>query len=484
MTVNDASADRKPKGWPLFAIAVLIVLLAGFLILRWRKKEEAPIVIKEQPTFTQPVTPPVKPVEPTPPEPVKPVAPAEGDFEKKVAEAKKAIDAKQWDAAAAALDAARKLKPADPALAPLDTALAEGRKKDEAEAVERMRVAELKKQQERAWSEAREKAEKARIESCWDAALKAIDDYVEKYPAAKRDSEAETLRKQIVPLREDSDKIFNTKMAEALKQFADARYATAIATAEGALGFYPERQPQVREFQERAREVQMEKSMVRVSGTAWIGSEQRDDEKPLRQVKLAPFLIDKYPVTNEDYFAFVSATGHDVPALWGGRKPPKGREKHPVVFITWADANDYAKWAGKRLPTAEEWEVAARGPDKREFPWDGPFQEKEDLFFANSLEYWQFHKNQPPGTTPVDLKEFDPGVSPFGAFGMVGNVWQWTASAAPVPATATRPPAEFRVLKGGSFMTPQRALRCANVYAEDPRLPHPDVGFRCARDVK
>jgi len=53
-----------------------------------------------------------------------------------------------------------------------------------------------------------------------------------------------------------------------------------------------------------------------------------------------------------------------------------------------------------------------------------------------------------------------------------------------VPAKATNPPKEFRILKGGSFMTPQRALRCSTVFAEDPRLPHPDVGFRCARDVK
>jgi formylglycine-generating enzyme required for sulfatase activity len=65
---------------------------------------------------------------------------------------------------------------------------------------------------------------------------------------------------------------------------------------------------------------------------------------------------------------------------------------------------------------------------------------------------------------------------------MSGNVWEWTATAA--PAAGAKPPAEFRILKGGSFMTPQRALRCANVLADDPRLPHPDVGFRCARDVR
>ena len=214
----------------------------------------------------------------------------------------------------------------------------------------------------------------------------------------------------------------------------------------------------------------------------WIGNDDRIDEKPLRQVKLSPFLMDKYEVTNEDYYAFIAATNRIPPMHWTGNRPPKGRERHPVVLVTWDDATAYAAWAGKRLPTAEEWEVAARGPDKREFPWGNVFLEKEDRYPCNSLEYWQVHKSLAPGTTPVDEKDFDNGESAFGVYGMGGNVWEWTATAAPAKGTA--PPAEFRILKGGSFMTTQKAARCANIYAEDPRLPHPDVGFRCVRDVK
>jgi len=290
---------------------------------------------------------------------------------------------------------------------------------------------------------------------------------------------------QVLSRQKEADALFKRDLSEAQKHFAEGRYAQAIATAENALRYYSERKALVREFQERARELQVEKSMVRIPSTAcWIGSEDRDEEKPLRQVKLPAFLIDKYEVTNEDYYAFTAATGYPPPAVWGARKPPKNRERHPVSFVTWEDAVEYAKWAGKRLPTAEEWEVAARGPDKREFPWGNLYQEKEEQFFANSLEYWQFNKNQAPGTTPVDQKEFEGGVSAFGVYGMSGNVWEWTSTAAPVPPKATSPPREFRILKGGSFMTPQKALRSANVYADDPRLPHPDVGFRCARDVK
>ena len=477
--MNDPALARKPKGWPLFAIALLIALLAGFLFLRWRKREDVPATVKNPVPIAQPPdsskTPPV--------EPPKPATPAEEDFEKKVAGIRKALEAKRWDEAAAELEAAKKMRPADPALAALETELAEAKKKDEAEQAEALRQAELKKAQERDWAVVKEKVEECCNTDRWDEALALLEGIAKTHPGIVRDANYEATLSHVTAVQKESDALFKRDLAEAQKQFADGKYALAIATAEGALRFYPERKAQVREFQDRARDLQMERSMVRIpSTTCWIGSEDHDDEKPLRQVKLPAFLIDKYLVTNEDYSAFTAATDRPPPPHWGGRKPPKTREKHPVTYVTWDDAVEYARWAGKRLPTAEEWEVAARGPDKREFPWGNAFQEKEDQYFANCLEHWQLNKSLVPGTTPVDQKEFEGGISTFGVYGMSGNVWEWTATAA--PAKGAKPPPEFRILKGGSFMTPQRALRCANVLADDPRLPHPDVGFRCARDVK
>jgi formylglycine-generating enzyme required for sulfatase activity len=486
--MSDPAAPRQPKGWPLLAITAVVILLVGFLVVKLRRKDEGPVVVKNPPLPVEPVKPadPAKPADPVKPaDPAKPPDPQAPtpEFEQRIKDLKAALEAKKWDDAFAALEAARKLRADAPELKGVEEAIAEGRKKDEADRAETARKAALKQKQDREWALLKEKIEKHREQNLWDAALSELDKFVRDFPDAERDSDYAGNVRTVKGLQKDADAFFKKQMDEAQKHLDAGRYGQAIASAEGGLSLYPERTPQVRAFQDKVRQAQSEKSMVRIPSTpCWIGNDDRIDEKPLRQVKLSPFLMDKYEVTNEDYYAFVAATSRIPPMHWNGNKPPKGRERHPVVLVTWDDATAYAAWSGKRLPTAEEWEVAARGPDKREFPWGNVFLEKEDRYPCNSLEYWQVHKNLAPGTTPVDEKDFDNGESAFGVYGMGGNVWEWTASAA--PARGTAPPPEFRILKGGSFMTTQKAARCANNYAEDPRLPHPDVGFRCARDVK
>jgi formylglycine-generating enzyme required for sulfatase activity len=478
--MNDPAAARKPKGWPLLAISLLVLLLAGFLVLKWRKKDEGPAIVKEAPVATKPAEPAPDPTKVTPEPPPKP---ADAEFEQHVKALRKALEDKNWDEAVAALGAARKLRADDAQLKGVEEQIAEGRQKDEQARIEVAKAEEGRRKRDRAWAVEKERVEKdERGHDLWDAAMNSLEKFKRDYPDIERDEDYIRYVNQVKSRQIEADTLFKKDFKTAQDHFAAGRYAPAITTAEGALLFYPERKSVVRAFEESVRETQMEKSMVRIPETAcWIGSDKVEDEKPLRQVKLPAFLIDKYEVSNEDYYAFTAASGHPAPMYWlPARRPPKGLERHPVFMVTWDDAAAYAKWAGKRLPTAEEWEVAARGIDKREFPWGDEFMLKDDKFACNCLEYWQVNKNENPGTRPVE--SFENGVSAFGVYGMGGNVWEWTSTSA--PAMGAKPPPEFRILKGGSFMTPQKAIRCANVYAEDPRLSHPDVGFRCVRDVK
>src|SRR5579883_1603044 len=125
--MNDPAAARKPKGWPLFAIALLVALLAGFLFLRWRKREDVPAVVKPPAPAAAPAPAEIA-RKPGPPEPpVAPAPPTEEAFAGKLAELRKAVGAKNWEEAAGLLEAARKLRPADPALDPLEKEIAEGK---------------------------------------------------------------------------------------------------------------------------------------------------------------------------------------------------------------------------------------------------------------------------------------------------------------------------------------------------------------------
>ncbi len=200
------------------------------------------------------------------------------------------------------------------------------------------------------------------------------------------------------------------------------------------------------------------------------------------EVYLDSFYIDRYPVTNADYKKFVDATKHSAPPHWQNGKIPQGKENHPVVNVTWDDANAYAQWAGKRLPTEAEWEKAASWDEikkqKRVYPWGNDF----DASKCNSSE------SGIGGTTPVG-KYSPQGDSFYGVADMAGNVWEWCADwydenyYKNSPKENPKGPAsgQYRVLRGGSWYFDRYGVGAAARYLGGPGDRGADVGFRCAQ---
>ncbi len=152
-----------------------------------------------------------------------------------------------------------------------------------------------------------------------------------------------------------------------------------------------------------------------------MGSDNGEaDSRPAHKVTVAPFYIDKFEVTNEMYDACVFARECRRPLQSGSatRSSYFGNPvfaNYPVIYVDWKMANTYCAWRGARLPTEAEWEIAARGADGRSYPWG----EEVDCSLANSA-------GCVGDTAPVD--QYTSGQSPYGVFGMAGNVWEWTTS--------------------------------------------------------
>ncbi len=202
-----------------------------------------------------------------------------------------------------------------------------------------------------------------------------------------------------------------------------------------------------------------------------------DDEKPAHTVTLEAFEIDLLEVTNADFAKFVEATGYQTEAEKGGemgwRAYAEGKDNHPVVKVTWNDANAYCQWLGKRLPTEAEWEKAARGTDGRTYPWGNEW----DPAKANVKE------SGFRGTVAVG--SFGEGASPYGVLDMAGNVWEWTADwyqAYPGSTYQSEYFGEkFRVTRGGGWFQEADKVTTFNRSATDPKAANDDLGFRCAR---
>ncbi len=199
-------------------------------------------------------------------------------------------------------------------------------------------------------------------------------------------------------------------------------------------------------------------------------SKRYENTTPQRKVKLEAYFIDKYEATNTDYKKFMDATGHNHPVEWDGNDIPAGKEKHPVVGVSWFDTEAYCKWAGKRLPTEAEWEKAARGQDGRFFPWGKKFDRRRANIASN-------------GTKAVG--KYKKGISPYGVHDMTGNVWEWTAdNYLAYPGNTI--PDEFYgndryVARGGSWFTD--SFDAVSIFREkySPNTDFDDVGIRCVR---
>jgi formylglycine-generating enzyme required for sulfatase activity len=220
------------------------------------------------------------------------------------------------------------------------------------------------------------------------------------------------------------------------------------------------------------------------AGEFVMGGNNYSDEKPLHTVYLDAFYIDRYPVTNAEYKKFVDATGYRAPEHWKGGKIPTGKENHPVVYVSWDDAQAYARRAGKRLPTEAEWEKAASwdylNKEKRRYPWSNQF----DVSNCNTCE------SGIGDTTPVS--RYSPqGDSPNGVGDMAGNVFEWVADwhdsdyyhSAPMRNPKGPSSGEHRVLRGGSWRLDRRYVCVTYRYHDSPGCHYYDTGFRCAKSV-
>jgi formylglycine-generating enzyme required for sulfatase activity len=195
-------------------------------------------------------------------------------------------------------------------------------------------------------------------------------------------------------------------------------------------------------------------------------------EAPGQTVSLPAFYIDETEVSNAEYRRFCEATGHTPPNTPDYATHPE----YPVSNVSYEDAAAYAAWAGRRLPTEEEWEKAARGVDGRIYPWG-------NSAWTDAVP----EKMQPVMSQPLRK-------SPYGAYNMAGNVWEWTAT--PYAPTPTDTAAIKRLLNGQSFSADWRTIKGGSFAAGSKEafnvtlhrgLPIDArsvwIGFRCVRDV-
>jgi len=245
--------------------------------------------------------------------------------------------------------------------------------------------------------------------------------------------------------------------------------------------------------------------MVRIpAGPFMMGSDKKTDknaylvEMPQRSVYVDAYDIDKYEVTTVQYLKFVLATNRPPQVDWkfDGGNFQDTMVAHPIMHVTWYEADEYCKWAGKRLPTEAEWEKAARGEaDTRIYPWGN---EMAGLSRAN---YGRTGLSGPVRDRPerlllyppiISVFKYDNALSPYGLFQMVGNVAEWVADwydkdyykTAPDKNPKGPDKGSQKAFRGGGWIDSTPSVRVSQRNGTDPKTSMNWMGVRCARDAK
>jgi formylglycine-generating enzyme required for sulfatase activity len=220
------------------------------------------------------------------------------------------------------------------------------------------------------------------------------------------------------------------------------------------------------------------------AGEFTMGSLQGNlDERPQKRVYLDAFHIDRFETTVGRYGKYLVATGDEgAPEFWKDVDLNQDGE-YPVVGVDWDQANRYCKWAGKRLPTEAEWEKAARGTDGRTYPWGSTGQPTQ---FANLGKGGTFGYSK----SLAKVGSYEGGKSPYDAYDMIGNVWEWVADwydpkyYQAIPEKNPKGPekGEARVIRGGSWARTPLVSRVSARNRAAPSSQTTSLGFRCAKD--
>ena len=210
-------------------------------------------------------------------------------------------------------------------------------------------------------------------------------------------------------------------------------------------------------------------------GTFTMGSDKGDpDEKPPHRITIAGFWLGAFEVTNAQYARFLNATGGEEPMFW--KSPGYSDPRQPVVGLTWAEAKQYAAWAGLRLPTEAEWEYAAAAGRQLRYP-------TATGTISHDLANYRGTAGKDRWKGPAPVGSFPP--TPLGLFDMAGNAWEWTSSYyLPYPFSPKNERGSMSVMRGGAWFFGERYQTTTYRRRFAKHLEYDYAGLRLALSTK